>query len=89
MISMCHIIPSGTCPKCKADSFVVYESDIHAYVTNADGIPISAKNMSYRCEGICMNCKSKFPMLSTPTKFIPLTPLRQFLYEEFKLYEEE
>lgn len=89
MIQMCHRIPPGICPNCKADSFVVYESDINAYITNAEGTPVSVKNMNNRCVGICMNCKKEYPMLSTPTKFIPLTPLRKFLYEDYRLVEEE
>ncbi len=79
---MVKIIPLGSCPICGHNQFVVVESETNLFLTNRDGEIIDSANYSYKCEGMCVNCKTRLEMLATPEKFIPLTPLRKLLYED-------
>lgn len=79
---MVRLLPLGSCPNCGHNQFVVAESETNLFLTNRDGEIVDSKNYSYTCEGMCCNCKVRFPMLATPERFIPMTPLRKLLYED-------
>jgi hypothetical protein len=78
---MVRLVPIGSCPICGHNQFVVAESELNIFLTNRDGEIVDSSNCSYKCEGMCINCKTRMPMLATPERFIPLTPLRKLLYE--------
>lgn len=84
---MVRMVPIGACPVCGHNQFIVVESETNLFLTNRDGEVIDSHNYSYQCEGMCCNCKSKFEMLATTERFVPLTPLRKLLYESTNHFE--
>lgn len=81
MKEMVNIIPLGSCPKCGHKQFVVSELQINEYLTNQDGEIISSLDVDYNAAGMCCNCKSIFKMYPTRDGFIPLTRLREILFD--------
>lgn len=81
MKEMVNIVPLGACPKCGHKQFVVSELQINEYLTNPDGEIIDSIDVEYDAEGMCLNCNSKFKMYSTREGFIPLTRLREILFD--------
>ena len=80
MKEMVNVIPLGSCPKCGHKQFAVSECQIGQYLTNADGEIIDSFDIDYSAECICINCKSVFKMYSTKEGFIPLTRLREIMF---------
>ena len=78
--NMCNIISYDTCPRCGNSEFLVYEKQEDMYYTKNSKI-LGSDNLSYKCQGICIKCKTIYDMLNTPSKFIPLTPLRKILFD--------
>jgi len=81
MIEMVNIVPSGACPKCGHKQFVVLESQLRKFLTNADGETIDHSELDYNAEGMCCNCNSVFKMMPTWKGFIPLTRLREIMFD--------
>lgn len=81
MNNMVNIIPLGSCPKCGHKQFIVSELQINEYLTNQDGEIIDSLEIDYDAEGICCNCNTKFKMYPTREGFIPLTRLREILFD--------
>lgn len=81
MKEMVNIIPLGSCPKCGHKQFIVSECQINQYLTNIDGEIIDSCDVDYNAEGICLNCKSVFKMYPTKEGFIPLTRLREIMFD--------
>lgn len=77
---MCYQIPEGSCPNCGHRQFVVFESNENLYLTNINGEIIDSSEISNYAIGKCIKCGSEYKMLSGPTKFIPLTVLRNILF---------
>ena len=80
MKNMVNIIPAGSCPKCGHSSFVVSESQTNEYLTNADGEIVDSLDIEYDAEGICLNCNTIYNMYPTRTGFVPLTRLREIMF---------
>lgn len=81
MKEMVSIIPLGACPKCGHKQFVVSELQISEFLTNADGTIIDSVDDEYDAEGMCLNCNSRFKMYPTTEGFIPLTKLREIIFD--------
>lgn len=81
-------LPKGACPKCNKKQFVVNERTSTYYLTNADGEIIDSKEDTHICVGQCVNCGKVYEMFPTREGFIPITPLRKFIYEYSKEYIE-
>lgn len=77
---MCYKIPEGSCPNCGHRQFVVFESNESIYLTNTDGEIIDSSDIINCAIGKCIKCGSEYEMISTLTKFIPVTPLRSILF---------
>ena len=81
MIEMVTKIPLGSCPKCGHKQFVVMESQLKKYLTNKDGEIIDFEETDYSAAGMCCNCNTVFKMMPTMEGFIPLTRLREILFD--------
>ena len=81
MNEMVNIVPLGSCPKCGHKQFVVIESQLKKYLTNADAEIIDYAELDYNAAGMCCNCGGVFKMIPTAEGFIPLTRLREILFD--------
>ena len=81
MKEMVNIIPLGSCPKCGHKQFVVIEHQLNEYLTNPDGEIIDSLDLDYDAKGMCINCKTRCKMIPTREGFIPLTRLREILFD--------
>ena len=77
MKTMCHILPQGHCPNCGHVQFVVSEALLCEYLTGRYGEIVDYKEEYHNTIGKCVKCGAEYPMLSTSTGFIPLTPMRE------------
>lgn len=80
MKEMVNIVPLGSCPKCGHNSFVVLEHQITEYLTNRDGEIVDSIDIEYDAVGMCINCNTQFNMYPTREGFIPLTRLREIMF---------
>lgn len=81
MVEMVKVVPLGSCPKCGHKQFVVMESQIKKYLTNQDGEVIDYEETDYNAAGMCCNCNAIFKMIPTLEGFVPLTRIREILYD--------
>lgn len=81
MNEMVNIVPLGSCPKCGHKQFVVLEHQINKYLTNPDGEVIDSADIEYTASGMCLNCNTVFKMYPTRDGFIPLTKLREIMFD--------
>ena len=81
MLQMIRLLPEGSCPKCGHRQFLVKEIQSNLYLTNSDGEIIDGKEENYVAVGKCLNCGKEYKMLPGVYRFIPMTPLRELLYE--------
>lgn len=81
MKEMVNIIPLGACPKCGHKQFVVSEMQTNEYLTNQDGEIVDSLDIEYDAEGMCLNCNAIFKMYPTREGFIPLTRLREIIFD--------
>lgn len=80
MKEMVSIIPLGACPKCGHRQFVVSELQMNEYLTNPDGEIIDTLEVNYDAQGMCVNCGTEFRMYPTREGFIPMTRLREIMF---------
>jgi hypothetical protein len=73
-------VPLGACPKCAHKQFVVSELSMNEYLTNADGEIVDDIEIEYSAAGMCCNCGTVFKMYPTREGFIPLTRLREIMF---------
>ncbi len=81
MVEMVNIVPLAACPNCGHRQFVVFESQMSSYLTDRDGDIISTGELSYSAEGVCCRCGSIVKMMPIRTGFIPMTRLREILFD--------
>ena len=74
-------VPLGSCPKCGHKQFVVMESQLKKYLTNQDGEIVDYEETDYNAAGMCCNCGTVFKMIPTLEGFIPLTRLREIMFD--------
>ena len=77
--NMCKIIPYDACPRCGNREFLIYEKEENVFYTKQGNLQ-AIDNISYKCQGTCIKCKTIYDILNTPTMFIPMTPLRKVLF---------
>ena len=82
-------VPAGECPFCKNKQFFVSEIVKTDYLLNRDGQVIDSDETVYDAVGICLNCNHQYLMKPVFDGFIPLTPLRQFMYDYIELGNNE
>lgn len=78
---MCYRVPEGSCPNCGHKQFIVYERNENLYLTNMDGEIIDNNEISNYAIGKCISCGAEYEMISSTTKYIPITKLRKILFD--------
>ena len=80
-MEMMRLVPKGSCPRCGHRQFIIKEIQSNLYLTGRDGEIIDSKEEKYVAVGKCTNCGREYDMAPGYNTFIPLTPIRKFLYE--------
>ena len=80
-MEMIRVLPKGSCPKCGHRQFLVKEISSNLYLTGNDGEIINGREEKYIAVGKCLNCEKEYDMAPGYNCFVPLTPIRKFLYE--------
>ena len=70
----------SACPVCKHASFIVFTSEYNIYLTDYDGEIVDVRELDSSAYGLCTNCGKRCKMMKTVNGFIPLTPLREILF---------
>lgn len=86
MKEMCILRNNGSCPICGHSQFVVIENQINISLTDIDGNVLETREAEHEAHGKCVFCGNECEMLPTTYGFIPLSPLRKFLYKEVPQY---
>lgn len=81
MKNMVNIISNAKCPVCGHGQFIVTEMIMNHFLTNRDGEVIGGEEADYNARGMCCNCKNVFKMMPTGVGFMPLTKLREILFD--------
>lgn len=80
-MEMCRIIPAGACPNCGKGQFVVINKSMNVYLTNRNGEVIDCREYYDGYIGKCCTCGKEYPMMPTYNGFVPMTRLRQLVWD--------